>query len=179
MKWILALTLFTSPAMAEICPPATDHTVQQAEIFGQLQALPNPVGSRELSDQLWQLWTDAPDDKAQALLDEGMRQRASFDLLGARDTLDQLVDYCPDFAEGYNQRAFASFLRADYTAALFDLDIALEMSPTHTGALTGKALTLIRLGRDDEAQVVLREAVALNPWLGERSLLVEPEGEEI
>ena len=105
------------------------------------------------------------DATAQALLDEGMRQRAGFDLLGARDTFDQLVDYCPDYAEGYNQRAFANFLDANYEGALFDLDIALGLNANHTGALTGKALSLLRLGRDAEAQVVLREAVAINPWL--------------
>jgi len=108
-----------------------------------------------------------------------MRQRARFDLLGARDTLDQLVAYCPEYAEGYNQRAFARFLRADYQLALDDLDIALGLSPRHTGALTGKALTLIRLGRDPEAQAILREAVALNPWLNERALITDPVGEDI
>jgi len=145
----------------------------------QLQALPSPVGARELSDQLWQLWTDAPDEPAQALLDQGMRQRESYDLLGARDTLDRLVEYCPDYAEGYNQRAFANFLRADYTAALYDLDAALAITPTHLGALTGKVLTLIRLDRDPEAQIILREALNLNPWLSERALLTEPAGEDI
>lgn len=51
--------------------------------------------------------------------------------------------------------------------------------PTHVAALSGKALTLIGMGRDKEAQIVLRAAHALNPWLSERRLLVEPEGEEI
>jgi hypothetical protein len=37
--------------------------------------------------------------------------------------------------------------------------------------LTGKARTLIELGEDDEAQVILKKALALNPWLGERALL--------
>lgn len=165
--------------MAEVCPPAPDHAVKEAEIILELQALSGPVGARELGDALWELWTDAPDARAQDLLDEGMRQRAGFDLLGARETLDQLVDYCPDYAEGYNQRAFANFLRADYAVALVDLDIALAINPVHTGALTGKALTLIRLGRDEEAQVVLQEAVAINPWLNERVLLDAPEGDEI
>ncbi len=173
------MTFAATPLFAETCPTAPDHSVRQAEIMEELQALPTPIGARELSNELWVLWTDAPDEKAQALLDEGMRQRAGFNLLGARDTLDQLVDYCPDYAEGYNQRAFANFLDANYTGALVDLDVALQITPTHLGALTGKARTLLRLDRNDEAQALLREALALNPWLGERALLVEPEGEDI
>jgi tetratricopeptide (TPR) repeat protein len=179
MKCFIALTLVAGPAFAETCPAVTDHSARQAEIFNQLQALPTQDGSRELSQELWYLWTDAPDAQAQTLLDEGMRKREGYDFLGARDVLDQLVEYCPDYAEGYNQRAFASFLRQDYAAALYDLDAALALMPTHVAALSGKALTLIGMGRDKEAQIVLRAAHALNPWLSERRLLVEPEGEEI
>jgi len=40
-------------------------------------------------------------------------------------------------------------------------------------------MTLIRLGRNEEAQILLREAVDLNPWLAARSLIVEPQGTEI
>jgi tetratricopeptide (TPR) repeat protein len=179
MRLTLLLSFIAGPAFADICPTAPDHAAQQAAIYDQLQALPSPVGARELSDQLWRLWTDAPDEAAQALLDQGMRQRESFNLLGARDTLDQLIEYCPDYAEGYNQRAFANFLDANYTGALVDLDVALTITPTHMGAMTGKVLTLLRLERNDEAQALLREALALNPWLAERALLVEPEGEDI
>jgi hypothetical protein len=45
--------------------------------------------------------------------------------------------------------------------------------------LSGKALTLMGLGRDAEAQTVLRAALALNPWLEERALLVTPPGVEL
>ena len=179
MKLIIALTLLSAPALANTCPTAPDHAAQQADIFAQLQALPSPNGSRELSQELWVLWTDAPDEKAQTLLDEGMRKREGYDFLGARDTLDQLVEYCPDYAEGYNQRAFASFLRQDYDAALFDLNAAIALNGSHVAALSGKALTLIGMGRQDDAQDVLRAALALNPWLAERSLIVEPTGEDI
>jgi hypothetical protein len=49
----------------------------------------------------------------------------------------------------------------------------------HLGALTGKALTLIAMDRRDEAQDVLRAALAINPWLSERALLDEPDGTDI
>ena len=61
----------------------------------------------------------------------------------------------------------------DYARALDDLDRALERSPAHIGAMSGKALTLFGLQRDEEAKAVLRDALALNPWLSERRLLEE------
>ena len=184
MKWILPLCLIAAPAVAQtpddpVCPAAPDHTAETAEIIAALQETQNERQAAPLADRLWRLWTDAPDAKAQALLDEGMAKREDYNFLGARDTFDALVEYCPDYAEGYNQRAFASFLRQEYDAALYDLDRALEINPTHIAALSGRALTLMGLGRDDEAQVVLREALALNPWLKERGYLREPPGTDL
>ncbi|WP_367834162.1 tetratricopeptide repeat protein [Wenxinia marina] len=97
----------------------------------------------------------------------------------ARALFGRLVDYCPDYAEGYNQRAFAAFLVQDYEAALDDLDTALALNPDHVAALSGRALTLMGLGRMDEGQAALRAALALNPWLGERAMLIELPGEDI
>ena len=179
MKWMILLCLIGQPALAETCPPAPDHSARQAEIITALQAAKGEGDARVLMRDLWVLWTDAPDEQAQALLDEGMRRRSNHDFLGARDTLDRLVNYCPDFAEGYNQRAFASYLRYDFAAALADLDRALAINPGHIGALSGKGLTLLGLGRQDEAQAALRAAVAMNPWLQERALLLGPVEQDI
>lgn len=145
----------------------------------ELQAARGEGEARRLTIELWTLWTDAPDATAQQLLDEGMQRRSNYDFLGARNALERLIAYCPDYAEGYNQRAFASYLGGDYAAALEDLDRALEIMPNHVAALSGKGLTLLGLGRNEEAQEALRAAVALNPWLQERSLLTEPVGTDL
>lgn len=173
------LALIATPLWAEACPPVPDHAAEMAELVADLRISRGVGEARVLTDALWQLWTDAPDAKAQALLDEGMARRSGFDFNGARTLLGELVEYCPDYAEGWNQRAFASYLAQDFTAALADLDRALAINPDHIAALSGKGLTLMGLGRHDEAQEVLRSAVEMNPWLQERSLLREPVGQDI
>ena len=117
--------------------------------------------------------------QAQALLDEGMSQRESYNLLGARQTLNRLVAYCPDYAEGYNQRAFIRFLRENYDAALEDLDKTLEMRPDHFAALSGKGLVFFRQGRTELSHKALREAVRLHPWLKERHMVVKQPSEDL
>lgn len=177
---IVALALTAPlPAWAETCAAVPDRSAEIAEIHTRLQAAPSEAAARPLIGALWQVWTLAPDTEAQALLDEGMRKRQEYDFAGAVDVFDALIAYCPDYAEGWNQRAFARFLQENYDAALTDLDRALALSPTHTAALSGKALTLLRMGRAEQAQVVLRDAVALNPWLPERVYLVTPPGQEL
>ncbi len=171
--------MISAPAFAQICPPVTDHSARIAEIVVELGKARGEGDARVLTQELWDIWTDAPDEIAQAMLDEGMSRRASYDFLGAREAFDRLVEYCPDYAEGYNQRAFANYLSQNFDAALVDLDRALEIVPNHIAALSGKGLTLMGLGRNEEAQAALRAAVEMNPWLQERVLLQEPIGTDL
>lgn len=171
MRFLSIFFLLASPALGETCPAVPEQSAEYADLYAALQDAASPAEAQSLSGDLWLLWLKAPDDHAQSILDRGLRQLRDKDLLDARDTLDGLVAYCPDYAEGYNQRAFANFLRRDFEAALTDLDVALALNPRHLGALSGKALTLMGLGREEDAQAVLRAALALNPWLPERSLV--------
>ena len=177
MRAIAPLLFLAAPLAAE-CPQAPDHSVALDSLFAEIQAASSQVEGLTLGQKLWQYWADAPDDVAQDILDRGMARLAGSDFLGAIAYFDRLIAYCPDYAEGYNQRAFAYFLSRNYEAALPDLDRAIELSPRHTGALTGRAMTLIALERYLEAQRDLRFALELNPWLNERRFLMEL-GEEL
>lgn len=174
MRIALIIAVMAGTAAVADCPAPPDHDVGIARVIEEMRVARSEAEARALSPKLWALWTDAPDEPAQALLDDGMNRQLAYDFLGALEYFDRLVAYCPGYAEGYNQRAFVNFLRQDYAAALPDLDRALELSPTHLGALTGRAMTLMALGRQDEAQQDLRVAVGLNPWLPERQLLLDP-----
>ncbi len=173
-----------SAATAQSCPDAPDHIDGVGDLIAQTQKARSETEARVFSNQMWELWTDAPDAKSQTLLDRGMARREAWDLIGALDELNALVDYCPKYAEGYNQRAFVNYLRQDYGSALRDLDIAIELSPNHVAAISGRALSLLGLNRLDEARTALKDALDLNPWLSERALLapggpLDPPGQDI
>ncbi|GGF83206.1 Tetratricopeptide repeat-containing protein [Mameliella alba] len=179
MRLALALTCLAAPVLADGCPTAPDHSEEMDPLYEALLAAPDETTARLITNRMWGYWDNAPDEASQAMLDEAMRARARYDFLRALDRLDTLVGYCPFYAEGYNQRAFVNFLREDFAAALPDLDRALELNPRHIGALSGKAVTLFALGREEEAQVALRAALAINPWLAERALLKPLPGEDL
>ena len=168
-----------SPVMAEVCPPAPDHSQEMSDLIEAARNAPDASQARDLSRQMWALWADAPDETSQAILDRGMRRREAYDLLGAHQEFERLIAYCPDYAEGYNQRAFVSYLRQDFAAALMDLNRAIELSPTHVAAIAGRALSLMGLGRTTEAQLELRRALELNPWIPERGLLQKLPGKDL
>jgi tetratricopeptide (TPR) repeat protein len=181
MRILLCLAVLASAVSAASadCPAAPDIGAAETDLFARAQEAQTEQIGRDISRELWKLWATAPDALSQDLLDKGMSARASFNFVRAIEMFDRLVAYCPDYAEGYNQRAFVNFLREDYELALVDLDLALDRAPRHVAALSGKALTLMGLGRQDEAQEVLREAMMLNPWIPERGLLIDPVGQEL
>ncbi|WP_264210116.1 tetratricopeptide repeat protein [Leisingera thetidis] len=177
VKCVLAAAacLLAAPAGAADCPAAPDHSTPLDGLLRQVQQADSEAQAREIANLMWEFWADAPDERAQEILNRGMTRRSAFDFLGALADFDQLIAYCPDYAEGYNQRAFVHYLRRDFAAALRDLDRALELSPRHVAAMSGRALSLYGLSRLEEARDALAEALELNPWLPER-YLADPGG---
>ena len=178
MIFLLSFTSLALPLLAD-CPPAPNIKAAEGRILAEIGIAPDELTARQLSQGLWALWIQAPDAHAQSLLDKGMRAREGYDFATAYDAFSALTEYCPDYAEGYNQRAFVHFLRQEYEPALVDLEKAIARSPRHVAAIAGKALTLIGLDRNDEAQVVLRQALKLNPWLSERVYLTDPKATDL
>lgn len=172
MRSLLFIPALLLPTMTwAICPAPPDHSVALEELIGAVQAAETETEASILANEMWQYWADAPDEQSQEILDRGMERRAAFDYLGALQDFETLIEYCPDYAEGYNQRAFVYFLQQDYAAALVDLERALALSPRHVAAMSGRALALVGLNRRKEARGALKDALRLNPWLPERGLL--------
>lgn len=164
--------LFPSVALSA-CPASPDIRGDLDSLISQARAAPNESAGRDVSNKMWELWLKAPDAAAQEVLDSGMKRRSSYDFLGAIEQYTKLIEYCPDYAEGYNQRAFIYYLQSDFEQALKDLDKALVLSSNHVGAQSGRALTLLQLGRLAEARQQLIAALDNNPWLSERYLMLE------
>lgn len=182
-QFSVLLALLAIPAFAE-CPAPVDVSVELEDLFEQARAAPNDHAGRAVSGLMWQVWLRAPDAAAQEVLDRGMGKRDVHDFAGALQDFTLLAEYCPLYAEGFNQRAYVHFLREDYERALVDLDAALALQPRHVAAQSGRALTLMRLDRIAEARAQLQEALAHNPWLSERFLMADggllaPDGEDI
>ena len=171
----LALAVALSAGAAQSACPAQDLSASKDPLYALLKDSQTEPEGQALASELWDLYVIAPDDKAQDLLDRGVRylERGQFDT--AETLLDDLVSYCPDYAEGWNQRAFARFLQRDYDGALADIDRTLELEPRHFGALAGRGLTFLQQGRQLLAQQAIRQGLKVHPWLRERRFLPDDE----
>ncbi len=170
MRFLFTLALIAGPAFAE-CPDPADRSDDLELLFDKARDAKDAMEGRRVSAQMWQVWLAAPDDIAQELLDRGMRRRDIYDFAGALKDFKRLAEYCPNYAEGFNQSAFIHYLTNDFESALADLDVALFLQPMHVAAQSGRGLTLMQLGRIAEARAQMLVAVVNNPWLSEASLL--------
>lgn len=170
---IATICLLPMSAWASDCPSSDPSALAEktTPLFERLRVSTNEDQGMAIASRIWSLWATAPDGRAQGLLDKGMQsiQWGQFD--EAETALTYLIDYCPDYAEGWNQRAFARYLKNDFEGALADLDRTLVLEPNHFGAIAGRGLTFLRQGRQILGIKEIRKAVALHPWMNERHLL--------
>jgi tetratricopeptide (TPR) repeat protein len=186
---LIAVLPFAAPAAAQDwqnrLPLQGDPTQRAAErerLFSALASAQSQGDAETIAFQIWALWFRAPSAEARDLMDRAMERRRTYDIAGAIAILDKLVALTPDWAEAWNQRATMRYMTEDYEGSLADIERVLQLEPKHFGALAGQALILMRNGRFDTAQSVLRRAVEINPFLAERALLIEepkPDGKDI
>ena len=146
---------------------------ERADLLIALKKAPDQRVANAAVSAIWEHWQTAPDEKAQGLLDSARNRMRVYDFVGAMEFLDQLVEYSPDYAEGWNTRATTLFLQEKFDLSLEDVEKTLELEPAHFGALAGKAVILMRQGRGALSQKALRRAVEVNPFLREREMLIK------
>ena len=173
-KWLALLLLL--PMMQAVSDTSNQTNIQIQEVKTQLlERLANAESQqagRSAEDAMWQFWFSlSPTTEIRQLLDKGIERREAYDFEAAENYFDQVVKSAPDYSEGYNQRAFARFLRENYSASLTDLEKALELEPDHFGAMSGMYHILRIQNRHQSAMDLLRRAVTIHPWLQERGAL--------
>jgi hypothetical protein len=71
----------------------------------------------------------------------------------------------PTWAEGWNKRATAHYLRGGYRASLLDIQETLRLEPRHFGALSGWAAMQQLLGDERGALRILQRLSRLCPQM--------------
>lgn len=157
----------------------TDRAEERAQLFRTLKQAPNPLAAQRAAKQIWEFWTKGPDQTATDRIQEIFKARNRGNLDKALRIAETLTTDYPDYAEGWNQKATILFMKGKFDASLQAIERVLALEPKHFGALSGKAIILMRQGRMRLGQDALRKAVKIFPYLPERSLLVELPGEKI
>ncbi len=134
-------------------------------LFDVLAEAPNLHQAQKVESIIWSLWLAHEDELVMQMMrisanaiGEGLMEEA---LLQA----DQVVDRAPDYAEGWNRRATIYYMLDRYDESLADIDRVLALEPRHFGALSGRGLCLMALGRLEEAEAAFVSALAIHPQM--------------
>ena len=137
MRMLAVVCCCLLPTLAHsACPPLPDRAQERAALLAALAAAETSSLGQMAVNEMWSFWRKAPDEIAQEMLNGGIGAIRYGDLITAEAVLSDLVAYCPDYAEGYNQLAFAYYLRNDNDRAEVLLKKTLELEPKHFGALS-------------------------------------------
>jgi Flp pilus assembly protein TadD len=155
---LFAVSLLMHGAEAQQVPqdPALDG------LFSELADPSNEAWGRAAAD-IQRIWSRSGSAAMDLLLKRGEQALDTGDLPTAIAHLTALTDHDPDFAEGWNARATAYYMRGDYGQALADIAKTLTLQPRHWGALAGLGAILDDMGETKKALAAYQASLALNP----------------
>jgi len=124
-----------------------------------------PVLREAAAEALWNSWHRSGNKEAEAAMRRGLALMEKQHLREAVGAFSEVIDIAPDFVEGWNKRATASFMLKDFEKSIEDCLRALEIKPRHFGALAG--LGMCYQGRRDEKAAIkwFKEALSVHPGL--------------
>ncbi len=112
-----------------------------------------------------QVWTRAAVEKDRVQLSTIIRLNAARQFDKVIRMASDLIDRAPDFAEAWNQRAYAHHALGHYDQSVRDCHEALEINPYHFIAAVGMGRGYLELGNPASALESFRRALRLNPDL--------------
>lgn len=145
------------------------RTLMQAGTMADLprlvEALRDPdYVVRTLAQQaLWEIWSRPRRQDLTGVFETGTHALSQGRWDEAIDAFTQVVDRDPDFAEGWNKRATAHYLKGDYAKSLADCDEVMKRNPYHYGALSGYGMIYLQLDQPAKALEYFDKALAINP----------------
>lgn len=146
---------------------ADDKAKILADLYAHLATADTPDAAKTIQATIERLWGFSGSDTVNLLM-----QRAS-KALGAKDNdqalkfMDYVVQLAPDYAEGFNRRAYIHFSRNDMPSAVGDLRRAIALEPNHFRALDGLAQIWRQTGNAKGALSVVKQLLEVHPhWEG-------------
>ncbi len=118
---------------------------------------------RQIAVSIEKIWRIPGGDTVNLLIDRAEAFSQKNENEKAIKLLDAAVDLAPDYAEGWNRRAFAHYRVGNNDGALGDLRRTLALEPNHFRALEGMAKVLTSVGEKKGALKAYEELLRVHP----------------
>lgn len=148
-------------------------------LFEALKVAPDENTAKAISDRIWGLWLASGGDTTNVLMTRVRVAIEAKELDLAIQILDSVIEFKPEYIEGWDQRATVYYLKKDFGRALSDLAQVLTREPRHFGALFGLGIIMQEFGEDRRALEIYRRALAIDPHMQRVPDLVKTLSEKI
>ena len=158
---MLLLAVLLLPGAAAIRADQTDARLDA--LFAELAAADNPHDAFVTEMAIWRIWGESGREEVDLLMAQGTEAMAEQRLDEAIEAFDRVVKLAPDFAEGWNKRATAYYLRRNYVDSVRDIERTLALEPRHFGAIAGMGLIFLEKGDETGALKAFEEVLKIHP----------------
>lgn len=145
-------------------PVPQDRDALLTELYAHLAKVPDAGQAAPVAEAIEQLWLQSGSDTIGVLMGRSAKAIKDNKTELALQLLDAVVELAPDYAEGWNRRAYVEFLLNNYEGAVGDLRRALALEPNHFKALEGLARILRDTGQKKAALQAYKQILKINPF---------------
>jgi tetratricopeptide (TPR) repeat protein len=145
-------------------PIPQDRESLLTELYTHLAKTHDATEAAPIAATIEGLWLQSGSDTIGVLMGRSTKaiNEQNNDL--ALQLLDAVVELAPDYAKGWNRRAYVYFLQNNYEGAVGDLRRALALEPNHFKALEGLARILRDTGQKKSALEAYKQILKINPY---------------
>lgn len=160
------------PAIAVI-QPRTPAEREKAlnDLYAILATAENEAAAKTVATNIERLWLNSGSDTVSLLMERAATavQQKKPEL--ALKVLDEVVALAPDYAEGWNRRAYVHFTQNQVQQALGDIRRVLALDPNHFKALDGLVHVLKEIGQKKGALAAVKKLLEVHPyWEGAQAI---------
>lgn len=145
-------------------PVPEDRDAMLAELYTHLAQSQDATQSAPIAEAIEQLWQQSGSDTIGVLMGRSTKAISDKKNELAMQLLDAVTELAPDYAEGWNRRAYVQYLNNNYEGAVGDLRRALALEPNHFKALEGLARILRDTGQKKAALQAYKQILKINPF---------------
>lgn len=148
------------------------------DLFARLRTAASAEDARQLEDSIWEIWFhyDGDNRHINYLMKRAAAAIANQSFEHAEVLCSTVIEFAPEFVEGWNRRATVRYLAADIDGSIADVNATLDLEPRHFGALSGLGLCFLALEDLEKAAEAIRRVLEIHPYaVGAKNNLAEIE----
>jgi tetratricopeptide (TPR) repeat protein len=132
-------------------------------LFQMLRTADNSGEIELIEARIRMIWMESGQPEIDNMMEAGNKAITSGDYTKAVELFTRVTEQLPDYAEGWNKRATAHYMKGEYQAAIEDINKTLSIECRHFGALSGLASIYISIGDYRSALKALEQLLEIRP----------------